>query len=155
MDGNNDNELKLSEHGAKLIEELADMPKRESEKLTELAIMLANNLRTIMDYIEKPESKVSNNVIHFAGSLFLPIKNLKKELVSDELDIETYLLRLNDIIDNLLEIAANNLPVMKHKGVYKHMREITNVIIRDLEAGAVLNTMFALVDDLSEDDSST
>lgn len=152
MSKKNDQDFVLSKHGAKLVEEMANMTPREADTVADIAITIANNLQTITDYIENPQIGIGSNVIYFAGQLFMPIKSLKKQLVGDKLDLESYLRKLNVIVDELLEISVNNIPAMKQVSVYKHMKTITNVIVQELEAGAVLNTIFALSESNAEDE---
>lgn len=136
-----------SKAAAVMLSELALKTEDQIELLHDLGISIASNFETATANIENPTKKRVKGceVIHLGSHLFLPIRNLKKSLEDEEITLEDYLRKVNQITDSLCEVVDNNTKVMGNPNVRNHMKRLTNTIILGVEAGVIINTMFAII----------
>jgi hypothetical protein len=140
-----------SKQAAMMLSQLADMDYDQVGIIHDLGLGIASTMETIAATIENPPKKIKKGcqVIYLGSQLFLPIRDLKKSLEDGELDLESYLHKLNAITDDLCEITEKNHAVMVNPNIRNHMKRLANTIVIGVEAGSILNTMFGIID--SED----
>jgi hypothetical protein len=136
-------DFKLSKQAMAMLEELSELPPSEIDWINDMAMGIATTLKEITDRIENPPKEPIKGceVIHLGAELFTPIRTLKEE-INNGLNLEYYLRDLDEIVERLSVLVERNYIVLKNPKVRRHMRDITNAIILNLEAGPILNSLF-------------
>ena len=142
-------DFKLSKQAQVMIEELDELTSSEIDWVNDMAMGIATTLKEITDRIENPpKDRVKGcEVIHLGSDLFAPIRTLKEE-VNNGLNLEYYLRDLDEIVEKFGVLLEKNYPVMKNSRVRRHMRDMANAIILNLEAGPILNGLFKKFEEL-------
>lgn len=142
-------DFKLSKQAQVMIEELDELTSSEIDWVNDMAMGIATTLKEITDRIENPpKDRVKGcEVIHLGADLFAPIRTLKEE-VNNGLNLEYYLRDLDEIVEKFGVLLEKNYPVMKNSRVRRHMRDMANAIILNLEAGPILNGLFKKFEEL-------
>ena len=112
--------------------------------LQDMCFGIASTMETITSKIENPpkDKPTGCSVIHVGFELFLPIKELKQRLEYEQLRLIDYITSLDLVVEDFSKIVEKNYVVMNNSKVRSHMKNMANVIVLQLEAGAVLNSMF-------------
>ena len=112
--------------------------------LQDMCFGIASTMETITSKIENPpkDKPKGCSVIHVGFELFLPIKELKQRLEYEQLRLIDYITSLDLVVEDFSKIVEKNYVVMNNSKVRSHMKNMANVIVLQLEAGAVLNSMF-------------
>ena len=136
-------DFKLSKQAIAMIEEVNHLPTSELEWINDMAMGIATTLKEITERIENPaKEKIEGcELIHLGAEIFFPIRSLKKE-IANGIELEYYLRDLDEIVEKLAVLVEKNYLVLKNPRVRRHMRDITNAIILNLEAGPILNGLF-------------
>ena len=136
--------LKPSKKAEKMLLDLHMLSDDENYWLQDMCFGIASTMETITSRIENPpkEKPKGCTIIHAGFELFIPIKELKQQLVSDKLGLVDYITSLDLVVEDFSKIVEKNYEVMSNSKVRSHMKNMANVIVIQLEAGAVLNSMF-------------
>lgn len=142
-------DFKLSKQAQVMIEELNELPSSDLDWVNDMAMGIATTLKEITERIENPpKDRVKGcEVIYLGADLFAPIRTLKEE-VNNGLNLEYYLRDLDEIVEKFGVLLEKNYPVMKNSRVRRHMRDMANAIILNLEAGPILNGLFNKFEEL-------
>ena len=137
-------DFKLSKQAEKMLSDLKILSDDETYWLQDMCFGIASTMETITSRIENPpkEKPKGCSVIHVGFELFLPIKELKQRLEYEQLRLIDYITSLDLVVEDFSKIVEKNYVVMNNSKVRSHMKNMANVIVLQLEAGAVLNSMF-------------
>jgi len=133
-----------SKQAAAMLSSMREMNDEDLEWLNDMGMGIASTLEEITTRIEHPTKvRVQGcEVIHLGAELFLPMRTLKRKLESNDLEFETYIKDLDQIVEKLDQLVFENKKVLSNPKVRNHMRQLANAVILHLEAGPVLNGMF-------------
>jgi hypothetical protein len=133
-----------SKQAAAMLSSMREMNDEDLEWLNDMGMGIASTLEEITTRIENPTKvRVQGcEVIHLGAELFLPMRTLKRKLESNDLEFETYIKDLDQIVEKLDQLVFENQKVLSNPKVRNHMRQLANAVILHLEAGPVLNGMF-------------
>lgn len=139
--------FKPSKQAAIMLSSMHSMNENELDWFQDMGMGIAATLEDITTRIENPEKKRMKGceVIHLGADLFLPMKTLKQKLEVGELGFENYIQDLDQIVDRLDQVVFENQTVLSNPKVRNHMKQLANAVVVHLEAGAVLNTMFGIL----------
>lgn len=139
-----------SRQAAMMLSGIANMSDSQLELARDLGLGIAAVMDSVVAMIENPPKKVVRatkgaEVIQLCSHLVPATQFLKKDLDAGELDLIAYLRRLTAITDELSDLTEKNYSVMVSSSVREHMKNMANMIVLDVEGGAVLNTMFNIL----------
>lgn len=132
--------LKPSQNALNMLADLDRMSEYDIEWLQDMTFGVASIVHDIRAKIENPPTQKDERcqIIHLGSELFLPIRELKRKLdVGSRLD--DYVRDLDQIVCKLEEVVDKNHEFMYNPKVRNHMKQITNAVVVNVEAGAVLN----------------
>lgn len=136
--------LKPSKKAEKMLLDLHMLSDDENYWLQDMCFGIASTMETITSKIENPpkDKPKGCSVIHVGFELFFPIKELKQRLEHEQLRLIDYITSLDLVVEDFSKIVDKNYSIMSNSKVRSHMKNMANVIVLQLEAGAVLNSMF-------------
>ena len=137
-------DLKLSKQAEKMLLDLRILSEEEIYWLQDMCFGIASTMETITSKIENPpkDKPKGCTIIHVGFELFFPMKEIKQKLLSDKLRLVDYITCLDLVVEDLSKIVDNNYPIMGNPKIRSHMKNMANAVVLQLEAGAVLNSMF-------------
>lgn len=144
-------DFKLSKQAQAMIKELDELTISEINWVNDMALGIATTLKEVTSGIENPpKDRVKDcEVIHLGADLFAPMFRLKKE-INNGINLKYYLTDLDEVVEKLGTLLEKNYPVLKNPRVRRHMKNMANTIILDLEAGPILNGLFKKFEELLE-----
>lgn len=142
-------DFKLSKQATAMIAEIDHLPSSDLDWINDMAMGIATTLKEITERIENPpkEKNKGCEIIHLGSDIFLPIRCLKEEILNG-ISLEYYLRDLDEIVEKLASLIEKNYIVMKNPKVRRYMRDMTNAVILNLEAGPILNGLFKKFEEL-------